>query len=224
LPPLTILLNSGHGAHGYYRLSHHVTDLLAWRELQGDLAVLVGGDVKVKNAERVMRLPGFLNVKSQPYVPCEIVECDPGQRIDFAELRSMVPVRPQPKAFTPRSGATANVANADRVKRCMDYLVKCPDAISEQHGHDKTFFAAAECWRFGLSDADAWTVMGWFNTTKCFPQWTEREIAHKLGDARREVGSDFGSRLQSRFTPKSSRSPRHSVAYRRTGTFNVGGL
>jgi P4 family phage/plasmid primase-like protien len=90
-----------------------------------------------------------------------------------------------------------NLAASNKIKRCRDYIEKCPEAISGNNGHSKAFRAACECYRFGLSDSEAQTVMDWFNTTKCQPMWSAEEIRHKLTDASDEVSrkGQFGERL-----------------------------
>ncbi len=68
---------------------------------------------------------------------------------------------------------------------CHGYLTKLPPAISGAGGHAATFRAACECVRFGLSDADALALLRDWNGTHCRPPWTEKELTHKLADARR---------------------------------------
>ena len=102
------------------------------------------------------------------------------------------PLRPDPIAVD-------TVANSDRTARCRAYLERVPDAVSGQHGHDKTFRAACECFRFGLSRFDARKVMAWFNETKTPPddKWSEEELEHKLQSALETVHrhGEFGVRL-----------------------------
>ena len=73
---------------------------------------------------------------------------------------------------------------------CLAYLSKLPSAVSGAGGHPSTFRAACECVRFGLSDADALTLLREWNGTHCRPPWTEKELAHKLADARRTAGGN----------------------------------
>ena len=93
--------------------------------------------------------------------------------------------------------ATQTTGDADRAWR---YVTKMPDAIAGQGGHNATFTAACELFRFGLSDADARQLLTRFNAEKCSPLWTDSELGHKLADARERVASDgeFGSRLNDR--------------------------
>jgi len=76
---------------------------------------------------------------------------------------------------------------------CLAYLAKLPSAVSGAGGHPSTFRAACECVRFGLSDADALTLLREWNGTHCRPPWTEKELAHKLADARRTAGGNVRS-------------------------------
>ena len=70
------------------------------------------------------------------------------------------------------------------MERCRAYMAKIPPAISGAGGHGATFRAACECIRFGLSDGEAMALLREWNTTHCHPPWTEKELAHKLSDAR----------------------------------------
>jgi hypothetical protein len=76
------------------------------------------------------------------------------------------------------------------VERCRRYLEKVPDAVSGQGGHAATLLAACECFRFGLSQFEAWDVLRWFNDTKCQPVWNEKELRHKLTEGEKLVRAD----------------------------------
>jgi hypothetical protein len=70
------------------------------------------------------------------------------------------------------------------------YLAKLPSAVSGAGGHDATFRAACCLVRFGLADGDAMTLLREWNVTHCRPPWTEKELIHKLKDARRGAGCE----------------------------------
>ena len=72
------------------------------------------------------------------------------------------------------------------------YLSTLPPAISGAGGHPATFRAACAIVRFGLGDSDALALLGEFNR-RCQPPWSEKELAHKLADARREAGGQARS-------------------------------
>lgn len=72
------------------------------------------------------------------------------------------------------------------LERARVYLATLPPGISGQGGHGATFRAA--CWvaRFGLGDGDALALLEEFNR-RCQPPWSQKELLHKLRDARRVV-------------------------------------
>lgn len=74
------------------------------------------------------------------------------------------------------SGST----NAERARKYVDRI---PGAISGQDGHGQTFWVAQVLTRdFGLSLDEAWPIMLDYNQ-RCQPEWTEKELRHKLEDA-----------------------------------------
>ena len=79
---------------------------------------------------------------------------------------------------------------------CRSYLDKLPPAVSGAGGHPATFRAACECVRFGLGDADALALLLEYNR-RCSPPWAEKELAHKLTDARRKAGGQVRTFRQS---------------------------
>jgi hypothetical protein len=85
LPPPTVLVSSGHGCHVYWVLTEPMTDLQAWSAIQKRLAALLGGDPKVFDPPRVMRLPGFLNHKPPP-AQCYLCDAKPERRYRLEDL------------------------------------------------------------------------------------------------------------------------------------------
>lgn len=89
--------------------------------------------------------------------------------------------------------------------RCLAYLKCCDDSISGQRGHDKALRAAGEAMRFGLSDAEALEVMRWWSAEKSGGEpWNEREIAHKIQDARKKCAAEgtIGIKLRTEIEAK----------------------
>ena len=72
LPEPALAVHSGHGIHIYWRLTEPVYDLSLWRSMQSQLNERLGADKTIKNPERIMQLPGFLNVKRMPHQDCFI--------------------------------------------------------------------------------------------------------------------------------------------------------
>jgi hypothetical protein len=95
--------------------------------------------------------------------------------------------------------------------RARAYLAKLPPAIAGQGGHAATFAAACRLREFGLSEGDALAILSEWNLTHCQPQWSERDLRHKLADAFRVTSpkEDFTAsspRQEWRLRPQSSRT------------------
>jgi P4 family phage/plasmid primase-like protien len=76
LPAPSMVIASGGGTHVYWRLAEPLADLERFKAIQKALAGRLNSDKTIHNPERIMRLPGFDNVKpdrpGRP--PCRIVE------------------------------------------------------------------------------------------------------------------------------------------------------
>jgi hypothetical protein len=93
--------------------------------------------------------------------------------------------------YRPLVRVGADAGKVLKVKTPLDaaraYLAKLPPAISGAGGHAAAFAAACRTVRLGLSDSDALALLLEYNR-RCLPSWTEKELAHKLHDARRVAG------------------------------------
>lgn len=59
-----MVISSGNGLHTYWRLSEPLTDVERWRDIQSKLICTLDSDKRIKNPERIMRVPGFQNMKN----------------------------------------------------------------------------------------------------------------------------------------------------------------
>jgi len=90
LPMPTVLVNSGHGVHPYWRLDAPLTDLSVWSDLQKRLAELLAADPVVHDPPRIMRLPGFVNCNGTPSLSY-IVHADPHRRVSLEAILAHLP-------------------------------------------------------------------------------------------------------------------------------------
>jgi len=96
----SMVLDSGHGIHAYWLLEPVVAlngngeIERVERALRG-LAHHLDGDPTVADVARIMRLPGFLNVKDpENPVPCELLDIHTHRRFDlaaFSDFKGLVP-------------------------------------------------------------------------------------------------------------------------------------
>ncbi|MBC7854563.1 MAG: hypothetical protein IAF94_14115, partial [Pirellulaceae bacterium] len=201
MPRPSMLIDSGGGAHTYWRLCDPIDDLAEFRLLQKRIAAALGSDKTIHNPERIMRLPGFLNCKVKYGKPrrVNVVESDPARRYGLAEVVDKLPELPARP--TPSSGSySSRPGGPDGVNRCESYLRKIADSIEGCRGSNPMLQAACETVKFDLSPDQAWEVMDWYNEQKCDPKWTDKQIRHKLASAENKAGHERGSRNQERFT------------------------
>lgn len=171
---VTALTGSGRGWHLYYRPAGPVGnrmntligptgEKLRFVDLRGDggQVVFVGGrhDSGLRYVWSLRRGPDDL-----PVAPL------PGWLVD----------RPKP---TCQVGKWDDVSPGQAERRCMAYLGTLQPAVSGAGGHNATFLAAATCWRFGLTREAVVRCMQWFNLNRCRPEWSEKELAHKIESA-----------------------------------------
>jgi putative DNA primase/helicase len=95
---------------------------------------------------------------------------------------------PEPKKPTQKTTTIPSLPDDEKIKRCMAYLAKMPDAISGQGGHNATFAAACKCYEFDLDDSKVREAMVWYNDNKTGGEpWTESELEHKIESAKTAV-------------------------------------
>lgn len=75
LPEPDMVICSGHGIHTYWKLEEPLHDMDKWRQVQQRMNSVLDADSTIKNPERIMRLPGFQNVKSKPFEDSFIINC-----------------------------------------------------------------------------------------------------------------------------------------------------
>lgn len=112
LPPPTLLIASGGGAHAYWRLTYVITDWGVWKGVQKRLIALLGGDRVIHDTPRIMRLPGTPNYKYTPAVPCKIVHVR-----DIIESIGVEPIQEGVRYLPARPATVASPTNADWQQR-----------------------------------------------------------------------------------------------------------
>lgn len=93
------LIDSANGAHSYWSLPAPV-DGLAVESLNHYVAALCCGDT-VYDASRVLRVPGTLNTKNQPFGKCRIIECS-DDLLSETFVKGILGESQKPKTFQQR--------------------------------------------------------------------------------------------------------------------------
>jgi hypothetical protein len=120
--------------------------------------------------------PGYSWIVS-PY-DCELPEPPQPLLALLAKPRPVVQT-PTPAAHRNRDPGYDNLP--DRTRR---YVSRMPSAIAGQGGHDALYRVAVVIFHgFGLDDSDGWDVICEYSA-RCDPPWSEKELNHKINDAR----------------------------------------
>ncbi len=186
LPVPTLRLCSGHGVHAYWRLLEPLAPD-AWRGIQERLNATLASDRAIKNPERLMRLPGFRNVKAEPYTDCFLLDSDWQRRYALADLAAHLHPASAPATPAPTSAAEAR-ARAERYAAKWD-----PCTLGERNA--AAYRHAAQVIRdFALPDADAWELLRAWNRGNQ-PPLDERELHQAFASAKNHARRPLGAKL-----------------------------
>ena len=171
LPVPTMMVNSGHGIHAYWRLEEPITDLGAWSQWQKDLAALLGSDSSVHDPPRLTRLPGFLNHKEPP-AECFIIDADPERVYALCDLHDAIPstAQPTPTPEVPTSDrASAPCDDLSAIGRAARYAQKWEPVAEGERNSQATRHAACLTHDFALSDDQSLLLLAAWNARNAPP-------------------------------------------------------
>jgi hypothetical protein len=208
LPTATLTVSSGHGCHFYWRLDKPLTNLAEFTELQQALIRALDSDKSIHDAPRIMRLPGFLNVKAEP-VKCEVVEVETdvdGNPRRYA-LKSFwdglgqhlaAAAEPPPVQLVAKPQLFSNGNGLGTLERARLYISQAKlDALKQGFRNGTGFrLAAALTNDFLLSDADAWPLFCDWNSS-CKPPMEERELLEVFESSKKNAKRPPGSKAAS---------------------------
>lgn len=193
LPQPTLVVFSGHGVHCYWRLREPVTEPV-WRDLQARLIQALDSDKAIKNPERIMRLPGFKNLKREP-VDTFIVDADPTRRY-AADLFEQVlpPLTPSATPADRTEPATRPDHDHKTAKaRAILYASKWP-SCGEGGRNNEAYRHAAQLRQFNLAEGDASEILSDWNRTNT-PPLPESELRQALASAYSHAKGTIGEKL-----------------------------
>lgn len=203
MPPPTMVVNSGHGAHLFWGVEE-ATDPAELSKLVGDIAVLLGSDTTVRNPSRILRLPGFTNHKP-PVAPASIFRYDLGARYRFAELRLHVPAAPAPTV--PSAPTMATTPDRESIlRRAKACLAAIPGEGQGARNAEGFRHAAKLLNDFALSEGEAWPIFCDWNA-RCTPPMDERELRDVFRSGGRHAKMPPGNKVADR--QPAPTTPRH---------------
>jgi hypothetical protein len=209
---------SGNGAYLLYRVDlpndGNTTKLikgvlhgLAERFDQGEELRI---DTSTFNASRIAKCLGTMVRKGDDLRSVPGIEDRPHRRSWFERpaapletvseemLRSVAKIEEAPPPQSSNGSTHHPSGGSAAVERCRKYISKLPEAVNGDKGSNRTLRAACECFRFGLSEADAWPLLQEYNATHAQPLWSEKDLRRKLDEGFKKVqkAGEFGKHLQ----------------------------
>ena len=196
MPSPSLVINSGHGAHLYWRLTN-LESPEAISRFVGDLAVYLGSDTTVKNPSRILRLPGFKNLKP-PVATAELIHTKSAE-YGLQLLRSILPKTPEPEPIKP----TATPATGSNlIERARRYVATIPGATEGSRNKETFRVACLMMNDFALSFADAaGIVIGW-NRSANSPPLDEKELQAVLDSAKKYAKKPSGNKVAHEYGKK----------------------
>lgn len=180
----SLVTTTRRGYHVYWLLSD-VPAWDRWERAQASLAQRYGGDPKMADRVKALRVPGFWHHKVQPPIPVQLSACAPDSRLYFddllAELRlDITPAKPVTKPTRPDRPAWAleaieRMPQADRVEQYRRWVDEQPPAVEGSGGHDQLVRIIKMAWNFGVEWSYAEGVVEDYNA-RCQPPWRPREL------------------------------------------------
>ncbi|MBN1140059.1 MAG: DUF927 domain-containing protein, partial [Anaerolineae bacterium] len=184
LPPdlsPSIVLDSGHGIHAYWLLEPSVAlngngEVERVEGILRGLAQQLGGDPAVADVARIMRLPGFLNVKDpENPVPCQLLEVHPERRFDLAAFSGFEALVPSQSAVS-----TAEVLERPRLPTwTLDFLAR---GTIQGERNNVAFATACQLRDAGYPEPEA-LAMVLEGAARCAPPLPEWEVEASVKSA-----------------------------------------
>lgn len=197
LPPHVVVESSPGRFHAYWLVDQSVA-LSEFTGLQRRLAKLFGGDPKVHDLPRVLRLPGFIHRKGAPFRTRVVRERIAIPRYSYRELiTALAEVRVNDQVRDSRSDTpTIEPDQPANVKAAIGYLTTdAAPAVAFEHGNNRTYETACivrSC--FGLSELTCYDLMVEHFNPRCEPPWSlndlEAIVAHAYRYGQGAVGSE----------------------------------
>jgi len=179
-------------------------DLNSWSAVQARLAAYYGGDPKVFDPPRVVRLPGFDHQKRKPFRSHLIKSADPANvrlgdfsRYTLADLVKAHPVEfspPTPRAEGGRSDEPeGGFDNAADIERAREYLAQV-EPPQEGNRNNEGYRVACVLNDFGISPELSEALMGEVWNARLEEPLPDHEIAHVIKSATRYKANNPGSK------------------------------
>ena len=213
VPAPTMMIDSGHGTHCYWRFTNKVPpEKLA--ELVDDMSVTFHSDPKVKNPSRVMRVPGFYNLKyPEDKVPCRIHYSN---SIEYAYegFRQIIPKSEKPVEKPPtrqfEGVPFAELSGDQNIRAAVAYIDRVENCAAGDGRNNAAFRVSAILQNdFVLSENDAWNILADWNIGNS-PPLGEKELRTAFNSAKKHAKRPTGNKIDRPKVTASASAPPQS--------------
>jgi hypothetical protein len=195
LPPHIVVESSPSRYHVYWLVDRSVT-VGDFGVLQKRLAKLFGGDPTVHDLPRVLRLPGFIHRKGEPF-RTRILHQKPGvPRYSASEMSTALADVRVNETAPPSCRETPEIEpdQPGNIKAAIGYLTAdAAPAIAFEYGNNRTYETACIVrGRFGLSELTCYDLLVEHFNPRCDPPWSLDELESIVAHAYRYAQGALG--------------------------------
>ena len=213
-PEPTIMLNSGHGIHCYWRLNVPINDMAVWIELQKRLIATLNSDKSIHDPPRIMRLPGYVNHK-EPRADAKIVFAVSERRYDAGDIEKYLET---PQTFSkpvskPVSKTVSKPTDEKLFQRALKYIDAFPNYGEGERNSNAQRLGSVLLNDLGVQFDTIWPIVQQWNTLNKPPlsdeeletafrngkKYAKRTPGNKLADTRprkRQATSELKERVE----------------------------
>lgn len=196
LPMPTMRVFSGHGVHCYWRLLAKTTPI-EWSEAQARMIATLGSDRTIKNPERIMRLPGFENVKQEQKAPCFILDADCKKVCDITDLLDHCVAEIPPVPDSPTPVMTQKYPLLETKARAMLYAAKWPGCVEGERNNTAYLHACQMVNDFKVPEDETLDILKQWNAYNT-PPLPDAELLTSLKSAVKGAKNPPGCKLADR--------------------------
>ncbi|MFM7404743.1 MAG: AAA family ATPase [Erythrobacter sp.] len=180
--PPSLVIDSGRGYVGLWRLAEPLNDLAAAEGMNRWLAEQLGGD-KCHDVSRILRLPGTGNQKPEAQGRrARIISQDAGA-VFSADRFGRSAGSGTARRSQDNQAPICELDTPAALARIDAYLATEPGAVEGQGGDAHTLQVAMNCRDMGGSEAAVFDRMAAEWNDKCSPRWELDELAGKIANA-----------------------------------------
>ena len=212
LPPPSMAVETGHGLHVFWKLDRCYEITHPDNSKENDSFTLflkrfttfVGADRGAANIERVLRLPGFRNMKdSNEEVNAKIVYADPNCVYSFKKLNDLVPEElideTKPVSATSKKSIAWSGSTSDNTMiRARAYADSLPGSPEGGRNNQAYRLACVLVNDYQLGDSEAHGILSTWDSSRNNPpiqSESSTELARIIESARKHAKKETGNKL-----------------------------